>query len=223
MRRSADRVSYPLDYHAEVLGDSEPGHTSHGMFLTYVIAAEIVAFLVLQAAFGSWALAATLFLTLPLAMSGGVLVAFATGYDDDLGALAGMLAVFALAVRQGVVLIARAQFLRRRRGAVFGPELVLTATRERLVPILTANVVTAAAMLPFAIAGDEAGNEIVRSMAVVMLGALATSTLLILLVVPALYVHYGRDPAAGARWPWRRPQQVAGGAVQPRGGTADAG
>jgi len=91
------------------------------------------------------------------------------------------------------------------------------------VPILTANVVTAAAMLPFAIAGDEAGDEIVRSMAVVMLGALATSTLLILLVVPALYVHYGRDPAAGARWPWRRPQQVAGGAVQPQGGTADAG
>src|SRR5205085_175694 len=136
------------------------GHTSHAGFITFVIAAEILAFLILQAAFGSWPLAAVLFLTLPLAVSGGMVVAFLTGTDDELGALAGLLAIFALAVRQGVILIARARFLQRRRGAVFGPELVLTATRERLVPIVMSSVVTAVAMLPFAIAGDVAGNEV---------------------------------------------------------------
>src|SRR5437763_659525 len=147
-------TTLPLDYHADVLGTSEPGHTSHGGFVTYMIAAEIIAFLILQAAFGSWPLAAVLFLTLPLAVSGGVIVAFGTGHDDELGALAGLLAIFALAVRQGVILIARARFLQRRRGAVFGPELVLTATRERLVPILMSVVAVAAAMLPFLVAGD---------------------------------------------------------------------
>jgi Cu/Ag efflux pump CusA len=129
--------------------------------------------------------------------------------------------VFALAVRQGVVLIARAQYLRRRRGAVFGPELVLTATRERLVPILTANVVTAVAMLPFLAAGDVAGNEIVRAMAVVVLGGLVTSTLLILLIVPALYVHYGREAAALFRW--RQPSTTASPAAGPQESPADAG
>ena len=222
IRRRISGVSFPLDYHAEVLGAGEPGHTSHASFVTYLIAAELVAFLVLQAAFGSWPLAATLFLTLPLAMSGGVLVAFATGYDDELGALAGMLAVFALAVRQGVVLIARAQYLRRRAGAVFGTELVLTATRERLAPILTSNATVAAAVLPFAIAGDIAGNEIVRSMAVVILGGLVTSTLLTLLVVPALYVHYGREAAVRLKWPLRRAAPT-GASAQPQGGVADGG
>ncbi len=220
LQRLAERTAFPLDYHAEVVGSSDPGRTSHAAFVTFVIAAEVIAFLILQAAFGSWPLAATLFLTLPLATSGGVLVAFATGYDDDLGALAGLLAVFALAVRQGVVLIARAQFLRRRKGAVFGPELVLTATRERLAPILTTNLVTAVAMLPFVVAGNVAGNEIPRQMGVVVLGGLVTSTLLMLLVVPALYVHFGREARSLLRW--REPSGAAPAASGPRESPADA-
>jgi Cu/Ag efflux pump CusA len=220
VERQIQQVSFPLEYHAELLKPPANG-TSHGRFVTFVIAAEIGILLLLQAALGGWTLAVILFLSLPLAALGGVLVALASGVEHSLGAVAGLLAVVGLAVRHGVILIARTHQLERQEGAVFGRSLVLRAARERLAPTVLAAVTIGVALLPFALAGDVPGNEITQPMAAVTLGGLVTATLLSLYIVPAIYLHFGpRAPRMTFRARGRRaPVPVL---THVNGGSSDA-
>jgi Cu/Ag efflux pump CusA len=187
-------VSFPLEYHAEVLQESTAEELGATQMIAFAIAAAIAAFLLLQAAFRSWALAALAFLTLPVALVGGVPAALVAGAELSLGSLLGFLALLALAVRTSVLLIRHFQD-REWEGESFGLELVERGALERAVPILTSAMATAVVMLPFAVAGSRPGLEIVHPMAVVVLGGLVTSTLLSLCVLPVLYLGFGgRQP-----------------------------
>lgn len=135
-------------------------------------------------------MAALAFLTLPLALVGGLVVALISGAELSLGSLLGLLAVLVLATRTGLVLIRHMQDLAAESGR-FGPALVERGALERLRPILTSAAAIAAVMLPFAIAGSPPGLEVVHPMATVVLGGLVTSTLLSLFVLPALYLRFG--------------------------------
>jgi Cu/Ag efflux pump CusA len=115
-------------------------------------------------------------------VSGGVIT---------LGSLLGLITIFGIAARNGVLLIRHYQQLEDEEGEAFGPDLVLRGGRERLPPVLTTALITALAFLPLAIAGDVLGSEILRPMAIAILGGLVTSTLLNLLVIPALYLRFG--------------------------------
>jgi Cu/Ag efflux pump CusA len=187
-------LSFPLEYHAEVLQETTGEEIDSTQMIAFAVAAALAAYLLLQAAFGSWSLALLAFLTLPIALVGGVLAALIAGAELSLGSFIGFLALLGLAARTDVLLIRRCQEL-EREGETFGPSLVERAARERLGPILTSAVAIAAVMLPFVIAGSRAGLEVVHPMAVVILGGLVTSTLLSLLVLPALYLRFGgRQP-----------------------------
>lgn len=192
VRRRLRQVSFPLEYHAELL--DRPGRDEGGPgFLSLAIAAGIGIFLLLQAAFGSWRLAILVAATAPVALAGGVVVAFARGSEVSLGELVGLVALLALALRQGTVLIRSYQAL-EREGAARGPELVARGTGDRLPAVLTSTAAVAAAVLPFALMGDVAGNELTHPMALVILGGLVSSTLLAVFILPALYLHYGAGP-----------------------------
>jgi CzcA family heavy metal efflux pump len=183
-------VTFPLEYHAEVLKETTGEEINSTQMIAFGIAAAIAAFLLLQAAFRSWRLAVPVFLSLPLALVGGVLAALVAGAELSLGSFIGFLALFALATRTEVLLISHFQNL-EREGASFGPDLVERGARERLAPITTTAAATAAVMLPFVIAGTMPGLEVVHPMAVVVLGGLVTSTLLSLFVLPALFLRFG--------------------------------
>ena len=90
------------------------------------------------------------------------------------------------------MLIRHYQHLEHREGQPFGPDLVLRGTRERLAPMITALLGTAVVLLPLVFAGNTAGLEIVRPMAVVLLGGLLASSLFSLVVIPPLYMRFGR-------------------------------
>jgi Cu/Ag efflux pump CusA len=162
------------------------------------IAAALGVFLLMQAAFGSWRLAALAFATLPTALAGGVVVALAGGGILSLGALVGLVAIFGIAARNIVVLISHLQRLERKEGERFGPELILRGAREQLSLVLTTGCATAVGLVPFAMFGDIAGLEIVRPMTMVVLGGLVTATVLNLFIVPAIYLRFGAsaEPAA---------------------------
>ena len=214
-------VNFPLEYHAEVLQETTGEEIDSTQMIAFAVAAAIAAFLLLQAAFGSWGLAALAFLTLPVALVGGVLAALIAGAELSLGSFIGFLAVFGLAARTGVLLIRRFQDL-EREGESFGPELVEQGARERLTPILTSAVAIAVVMLPFVIAGSRPGLEVVHPMAVVILGGLVTSTLLALFVLPALYLRFGgRQPTVSPeeelmrRWVGAEPAPAEAGEREP--------
>jgi Cu/Ag efflux pump CusA len=179
------QVNFPLEYRAELIGE----------YAEWLAAQKRV--LAFAAAFRSWRLATVVFLTLPVALLGGVLAAFLTGGGLlSLGSLVGFVAVLGIAVRNAMTLISRYQQLEQQDGETFGPELVLRGTQERFVPIVMTAATTGLAVFPLALSGSLAGHEIVHPMAIVVLGGLVTSTLLTLLGLPAMYLLFGanREP-----------------------------
>jgi Cu/Ag efflux pump CusA len=191
VRHRLRQASFPLEYHAQVIADSTGDGANATRVIGFGLAAAVGIFLLLQAAFGSWRLASLVFLTLPIALVGGELAGLIDGATFSLGALAGLLALFAIAARSAIVLIRHYQHLERDEDERFGQDLVVRGARERLAPVAITAVGTAAALLPFAVLGERAGYEIVHPMAVVVLGGLVTTTLLTLFVLPALYLRFG--------------------------------
>ena len=195
---AVERIDFPLAHHAELLGGFADQGAARSRILAVSVAAAIGILLLLQAALGSWRLAILALAALPLALAGGGLAAVATGGAFTLGSIAGLIAVLGIAVRGSVVMIGGYRRLEHLDGQSFGPELVVRGTRERLPAALMTAVATGVLLLPFVFAGDAAGLEIVRPMAVVILGGLVSSTLVNLVVVPALYLRFGRVPGSHA-------------------------
>jgi CzcA family heavy metal efflux pump len=198
VERALATMQFPLETHAEILGNSTQRQAALATLLAVAAAALIGIFLLLQAAFVSWRLAVATFLSLPAALAGGVLVAFAIGVPGSLGAVMGLVAVLGIAVRNGVLLIEHYRQLELTEEERFGPDLVRRGASERLAPTLTTAVATAAILLPFAVLGTRAGFEIVHPMSLVILGGLVTSTLFSLFIVPSLFLRAGASPAQEA-------------------------
>jgi Cu/Ag efflux pump CusA len=186
------RVDFPLQYHAEVLGEYAERQATQRRLLTFAALAVAGVFFLLWAAFRTWHLAVLSILTLPSALVGGVLGAYIGGGIISLGSLVGFFTVLGIAARNGIMLINHYQHLEQQEGETFGPALVLRGARERLAPILMTALATGLALVPLVIAGTIPGHEIEHPMAVVILGGLVTSTLLNLFVLPSLYLRFGR-------------------------------
>jgi len=184
-------VDFPLGYTPELIGESAERDAAQSRLRLFALAAALVIFLLLQVAFGSWRLAALVFLTLPTALVGGVLAVYLSDGVISLGSLVGFLTVFGIAARNGILMINHFQHLEREEGEAFGPELVLRGAKERLTPILMTAGATGLALVPLAVSGAIPGHEVEHPMALVILGGLVTSTLLNLILIPALYLRFG--------------------------------
>jgi CzcA family heavy metal efflux pump len=184
-------IQFPLEHHAEVLGASAERHEARLRLLSIAVAAAVGILLLLQAAFGSWRLATLVFLTLPLALVGGGLaaLAFTRGGMTSLGSIAGLLAVLAIALRNGVLLIRHHQDL-EQEGEEFGAGLVLRGAEERAAPIALTALTVALGLLPLLWFGGIGGLDVVRPLAAVLLGGLLTSTAVGLVVLPFLYLQF---------------------------------
>jgi CzcA family heavy metal efflux pump len=185
-------------YHLELLGEYQERQAAQSRLLASSLIAGLAILLLLQASFRKWRLAVLTFLTLPMALVGGVLAAWASGDPISLGSLVGFFTVFGIAARNGILLVNHWQQLEEREGMRFGPALVLRGARERLSPILMTSLATGLALVPLVLLGTRPGHEIEHPLAVVVLGGLVTSTLLNLFVVPSLYLRFGRRRSSQA-------------------------
>jgi CzcA family heavy metal efflux pump len=192
VEETVENTDFPLGYHAEVLGEYKERQSAQKRLLLYGIGAAVAIFLLLQASFGSFRLAALSFFTLPIALVGGALAAWLGGGVLSLGSLVGFYTVFGIAARNGILMINHFQHLERDEGMTFGRALVLRGALERLSPILMTTLATGLALVPLIVSGDVPGHEIEHPLAVVVVGGLVTSTLLNLFVVPSLYLRFGR-------------------------------
>jgi len=195
------QMTFPQEHHAEILGEAAQQRTARLRTWFLVGAALLLILLFLQAAVGSWRLAAAFLLSLPVAVAGAVLAAVLRGDLTSRISLVGALVVLGIAVRQGVVLIKHYQHLEQEEGRPVGRELVLTGSRDRLVPIVMTAVTTGLALLPLVLFGSISGQEIVQPLAVIVLGGLVTSTLLNLFVTPVLYLRFATRAEGGAAGP----------------------
>jgi Cu/Ag efflux pump CusA len=186
------QIDFPLEYRAELRGESAERLATQARVLALAIAAGIGALLILQACFGSWRLAAAVFAALPMALAGGVLMAAATGGGVvSLGSILGLCAALVIAVRNAVMLVTHYRQLERDEGQSFGAELVRRGTQDRAAPVLMSALATALFFLPASLFGNRAGLEFLNPMAIVVLGGVVTTTLFSLVGIPTLYWLFG--------------------------------
>ena len=192
IERNLSGMDFPLEYHAALLQDSATRQADLRRLIALAVAAAAGILLLLQAAFGSWRNATLLFLTMPVALSGGLLGALVGGRVATIGMIGGLFALFFITVRNGTLLFTRYREL--ERDAVSGPELALRGARERLAPTIMTALGTSVALLPLLILGDRAGSEILRPMAAVVVFGLVTSTLYSAFALPVLYLRFAAKP-----------------------------
>ena len=146
--------------------------------------AIILSALLLQKAFGSLRDALLVLVNLPLAMVGGVVALLLTGSTLSTAAMIGFIALFGITARNGIILVSHYNRLEAEGRPI--DEVVRAGTLDRLVPILMTAITPALALLPL-LWGSPVGKELERPLAFVVLGGLATSTLLNLIVIPSVY------------------------------------
>ena len=184
-------LSFEQGYHPEFLGEYAAQQQARNRLVGLSGLALLGIFVILYSDFGSFRVAGVVFAGLPIALTGGVVATLLSGGALSLGSLVGFVTVLGIAARNGIMLVSHYRHLEEVEGERFGPALVLRGAKERLAPILMTALTTMLALVPIALGGERPGQEIEHPMALVIIGGLITSTLLNLLLLPALYARFG--------------------------------
>jgi cobalt-zinc-cadmium resistance protein CzcA len=208
--RGRDLGGYVGDVQAQIANDV---NVPPGVFLTYggqfenqqramgrlrfVVPVSIALIaLLLYASLQSWTLAGLVLVNLPFAAVGGVFALWLRGLHLSISASIGFIALFGVAVLNGLVLLSTVQ--RLRSDGSEGDEAAVDGARARLRPVLMTALVASIGFIPVA-TSHGTGAEVQRPLATVVIGGLITSTLLTLLVIPTLYAAIERRRGRQAR------------------------
>jgi len=189
--RIENRVDLPQDYFVEYGGQFESEERA-SRTVTLLSVFSIVAILViLYLEFGNFRQAILVMVNLPLALIGGIVSIFFTADVISIASLVGFITLFGIAVRNGILMVSHYNHLIDEEHLPLY-QAVVQGSLERLSPILMTALTTGLALVPLALAGDKPGSELESPMAIVILGGLLSATFLNLVVVPALFVKWGR-------------------------------
>ncbi len=185
----AEQIILPTGYHVEYGGQFEAQEESTRRLGALSLLSIAAIFLLLFGEFGSARTAGLVMANLPLALIGGVLAVLLTGRVVSIASLVGFVTLFGIATRNGILLVAHYRHL-LAEGVAFR-DAIVRGSLERISPILMTALTAGLALIPLAIGGGEPGNELQTPMAIVILGGLASATILNMVVLPALYWLYG--------------------------------
>ncbi|HMM58793.1 MAG TPA: efflux RND transporter permease subunit, partial [Candidatus Rifleibacterium sp.] len=193
-RRSIEaKVVLPDGYYITYGGQFESEAEATRMISLLSIVSLFLIIMLLFLEFGSYRDSFIVLVNLPLSLIGGVLSVYFTSGIIDVSSLVGFITLAGIATRNGIVLVDRYNTLMREDGKSLA-EAVSQGSYERLRPILMTSLSSFLGLVPFALAGDVPGNEILSPLAVVISGGLLSSTFLNLLLIPALYLKFGSRP-----------------------------
>ena len=189
IRQKVDKqVDMPAGYFTEYGGQFENQRRAMNRLFVVVPITLALIFVMLFAAFDNVRHAALIFMNVPFATIGGIVALWLGGLYVSVPAAVGFIAVFGVAVLNGNVLVEYINQLRDRGMEMF--EAVVTGGEHRLRPVLMTATTTIGGLVPLLLA-DDIGSNVQRPLAAVVVGGLVTSTLLTLLVLPAMYSWFG--------------------------------
>jgi CzcA family heavy metal efflux pump len=191
-KRMRSDVHLSRGNYLEFTGEAEAQAQSREDLIVHSILAIVGIFLMLYVAFGRLRNLLLTFANLPFALIGGVLAVMFTGGGISLGSLVGFVTLFGITLRNSIMLVSHYQHLVEEENMVWGLETAIRGASERLPSILMTALVTALGLLPLAAGSGQPGREIEGPMATIIVGGLVTSTILNLLILPTIMLHFGR-------------------------------
>jgi Cu/Ag efflux pump CusA len=180
-----DSIVLPENYSLEFGGQFENAVSATRRLVFASVIAFVIIFLILYREFRDGILALTILLNLPLALIGGIFAIKITSNIISIPSIIGFITLFGIATRNGILLISK--YINPEKTDMPLKERIISASAERLNPILMTALTAALALIPLAAGGDKPGNEIQSPMAIVILGGLLSSTLLNLIMIPSIY------------------------------------
>ena len=198
----ASAVPFPSAIASSTAGNSRASRAPHAGCCCSGVGVVAGVFMLLVLAFGRPRDALLIMVNLPLALIGGVAGVYLAGGVLSVASMIGFITLFGIATRNGIMLVSHIQHLMREEGVTDFREAVERGARERLIPILMTAMAAGLALIPLAFGGGKAGSEIQTPMAIVILCGLMTSTLLNMVVVPTMYLRYGRPETHGVAPSW---------------------
>jgi len=183
-RKVNQAVRLPAGYYIEWGGQFEQLQEARQRLAVVVPLTLLVILLILYMAFGALRPALLIFLNVPLAATGGIFALALRGLPFSISAAVGFIALFGIAVLNGVVLVSYINQLRQEGRPL--EEAIVEGAKTRLRPVLMTAMVASFGFVPMAMA-TSMGAEVQRPLATVVIGGLVTSTILTLLVLPTIY------------------------------------
>ena len=189
---SANKLHLNQGNYLEFTGEAEQNAKAREALIVHSLLAMMGIFLMLYVAFGSLRNLLLTFVNLPFALIGGVLAALLTGGWISLGSLVGFVTLFGITLRNSIMMVSHFQHLIDKEHCVWNLATCIRGASERLPSILMTALVTALGLLPLALGSGEPGREIEGPMATIIVGGLITSTILNLLILPTIMLHFGK-------------------------------
>lgn len=189
-RAVAAQITLPPSYYVEYGGQFENLQRATRRLILVVPVALFLIFVLLYTTFNAVRPAMLIYFNIPIAATGGVVALALRGMPFSISAAVGFIALFGVAVLNGVVMVS--YFIELRQQGRTVDDAVREGAELRLRPVLMTALVAGLGFVPMALA-TSAGAEVQRPLATVVIGGLITSTTLTLLVLPALYRWFERD------------------------------
>jgi CzcA family heavy metal efflux pump len=191
-KRIKDEVTLNQGNYLEFTGEAEANAQSREDLIVHSLLAGVAIFLMLYIAFGKLRNLLLTFANLPFALIGGVMAALFTGGWISLGSLVGFVTLFGITLRNSIMMVSHFQHLVDEENCIWNLETCIRGATERLPSVLMTALVTALGLLPLAAGSGQPGREIEGPMATIIVGGLITSTILNLLILPTIMLHFGR-------------------------------
>lgn len=186
------QVQLPEGYYVVYGGQFQSQESATRKLLLYGALSILGIAALLYHHFGSTAIMLQVMATLPLAFVGGLVLLFFTDRTITVASLVGFITLAGIASRNAIMMIDHYLHLMKFEGETFSRQMILRGSQERLAPVLMTAMVASLALLPIVFAKGEPGSEILHPVAVVIVGGLVTSTLLDIVVTPALFFRFGK-------------------------------
>lgn len=197
-RRVKEEIALPQGYFISFEGEFQAQQAAaKRIFLLSGLVFVIISFL-LYGYFRSGMLAAQVLINIPLALMGGLALTWWLVDNVSIATLVGFIAVGGVAARNGIMMLSHYLHIMRHEGESFTRAMVIRGTLERLVPVLMTALSAGIALIPLVLSAGEPGKEILHPVAVVIVGGLISSTLLDIVVTPAIFYTFGRSAAEKA-------------------------
>jgi CzcA family heavy metal efflux pump len=194
----ATQVPLPEGYFISYEGEFQAQQEATRRIALASAAVLLVVVFLLSAYFRSFWLALQVLLSIPLSLVGGLLYTWLKVDNISIATLVGFIAVGGVAARNGIMMLSHYLHLMKHEGEGFTRTMVERGTLERMAPVLMTALAAGIALIPFVLAANEPGKEILHPVAVVIVGGLVSSTLLEFLVRPLVFFHFSRRAAEQA-------------------------